>query len=472
MEGFRYHAAGDTIAAISTAQAPAAIGVVRVSGPRAIPVAARVFASAFGKKLEDARGYTALFGHVHDPDGGLIDEAVALVFRAPKSFTGEDVVELSCHGGLYVTRRLLRAVLGAGAAPAGPGEFTRRAFLNGKMGLTEAESVMQIVSARGERAARAALSGRGGALERGIRSVREALTAAAAHLDAWADYPEDDVPAVDPKELEKTLAAAQARLSALLARYDSGRALREGVDTAIAGKPNTGKSTLMNRLSGCDRSIVTPYAGTTRDVVEETVLLGGVPLRLADTAGLRASGDPVEQAGVGRALARVRSARLVLAVFDSSRPLDPDDRALVRELSSAPAGSAPGGAACIAVVNKCDLPREINFEYIKTNFQHTVEISAARGEGLDRLERAVLDVLGAEADDPSQAALFTERQREDARRAAESLGEALSALRSGVTLDAVTVSVEDAVSALLELTGERATERVVDEVFRRFCVGK
>lgn len=463
MERFAYHAPGDTIAAISTAQAPAAIGVVRISGPRAREVAGRVFVSAHGKTLDDIRGYRALFGHAHDADGALIDEVIALNFRAPASFTGEDVVELSCHGGLYVTRRLLRAVLRAGAAPAGPGEFTRRAFLNGKLGLTEAESVMQIVSARGEQAARAALAGHGGALEKKIREVRETLTGAAAHLDAWADYPEDDVPAVTAGGLEKTLGGAKSRLDALLRQFEAGRALREGVDTVIAGKPNVGKSTLMNLLAGCDRSIVTRYAGTTRDVVEDTVLLGGVPLRLADTAGIRRTDDPVEKAGVSRARARARSAQLVLAVFDASRPWDADDRGLAEEVRGLP---------CVAVVNKIDLPQKLDKQYIQHYFKHIVSISAASGEGLESLTRAVLDVLDAADCDPSQGALFTERQRDAARRADESLGEALEALRAGMTFDAVTISVEDAVSALLELTGEKVTEEVVDDVFRRFCVGK
>ncbi len=462
METSRYHAFRDTIAAISTPQAPGALGVVRISGPAARKVAGRVFRSARGKSLEDLPGYRALYGRVRDA-AGEIDEAIALNFRAPASFTGEDVVELSCHGGLYVLRRLLRAVLEAGAVPAGPGEFTRRAFLNGKMGLTEAESVMQIVSASGEAAARAALAGRDGVLERRIGSVREILTGTAAHLDAWADYPEDEVPQVTAAALRNSLTKAARELDSMLRQFDAGRALREGVATVIAGRPNTGKSTLMNLLAGCERSIVTQYAGTTRDVVEDTVLLGGIPLRLADTAGIRSTDDPVESIGVERALGRVRSAQLVLAVFDSSQKLDDSDRLLAKETEAVP---------CVAVVNKSDLPQKIDYEYIKQKFRHIVYISASTGAGLESLKREVADVLGTSKIDPSQGMLFTERQRDSALRAAGSVKEALSALDAGMTFDAVTVSVEDAVSALLELTGERATEAVVDEIFRHFCVGK
>lgn len=457
-----YHTRSETIAAISTPQAPGGIGVVRISGPDARAVAGRVFSSRSGKTLDGIRGYTALYGKVHD-GGSIVDEAIALNFRAPASYTGEDVVELSCHGGLYVMRRVLQAVLAAGAAPAAPGEFTRRAFLNGKLGLTEAESVMQLVSAQGEQAARAALAGHEGVLAKRIGTIREKLLSAAAHLDAWADYPEDDVPQVTAPELEKSLSSVRNELALLLRQFDAGRALREGVDTVIAGRPNAGKSTLMNLLAGCERSIVTRYAGTTRDVVEDTVLLGGIPLRLADTAGIRQAEDPVEKLGVERAFARVRSAQLVLAVFDSSQELSEEDRQLTEEVH---------GASCVAVINKSDLPEKIDKEYIRSNYKHIVSISALNGNGLPELTRAVGEVLKTAELNPAEGILFTERQRDAANRAEKSVDEALSALRSGMTLDAVTVSVEDAVSALLELTGERTTNAVVDSVFSRFCVGK
>lgn len=457
-----YHASGDTIAAISTAQAPGAIGIVRVSGPQAQEVADRVFTSAHGKTLKQIRGYTALYGRVHDSEGD-IDEAVALNYREPASFTGENTVELSCHGGLSVTRRLLRAVLGAGAVPAGPGEFTRRAFLNGKMGLTEAESVMQIIGANGDEAAKAALAGHDGALEKRIRAVRKRLTDTAAHLSAWADYPEDDIPQVTPEELQSSLTAAKDELKRLLRSFETGRTLREGVETVIAGRPNAGKSTLMNLLAGCERSIVTEYAGTTRDVVEDTVMLGGIPLRLADTAGIRHTADPVESIGVDRAYRRIDTAQLVLAVFDGSEELNDADRELAEKLQGMP---------CIAVINKSDLMQKIDMEYINTKFRHRVILSASKGTGLEELQKSVMDVLGMEKIDPSQGILYTERQRDAASRARDCVNEALSALQSGMTFDAITISVDEAITALLELTGERATETVVDSVFHHFCVGK
>lgn len=457
-----YSPSSTTVAAISTPQGVGGIGIVRISGPRAREVAQKVFVSRSGRRLEELKGYQALFGAVYDGKE-KIDEAIALNFAAPASYTGEDVVELSCHGGLYLLRRLLKAVFAAGAAPAGPGEFTRRAFLNGKIGLTEAESVMQLIGAQGQQAAKTALAGHDGALERRIARIRDLLIGAAAHLSAWADYPDDDIPEITPDALANTLAETKAELDLLLRQFDEGRVLREGVRTVIAGRPNVGKSTLMNLLAGCERSIVTEYAGTTRDVVEDTVLLGDVPLLLADTAGIHLTEDPVERIGVERAREQTRSAQLVLAVFDSSQELNAEDRELVSLIREVPA---------VAVINKSDLPTKIDIEYIKTNFKQYVYISARSGEGLPELQKAVAALLRTEQLNPEEGILFTERQRDAARRAGDCVSEALRAVEHGVTLDAVTVSIEGAVSALLELTGERATEAVVDSVFSHFCVGK
>lgn len=451
-----------TIAAISTAQAPGGIGLIRISGPQAQEIADKVFTAKSGKKLAGEKGYTVHYGRVHD-EAGEIDEAIAINYRAPASFTGENVTELSCHGGLYLLRRTLRALYHAGARPAQPGEFTRRAFLNGKMGLTEAESVMELISARGDQAARAALAGRDGALERRIEAVKETLVGAAAHLEAWADYPEEEIPEVNEDELQRIFFDAGRELDRLLQSFDAGRALREGVDTVIAGKPNAGKSTLMNLLAGCERSIVTDVEGTTRDIVEETVLVGGIPLRLADTAGLRDTDDAVERIGVERARKRLESAQLVLAVFDSSRKMGEEDRRLAHACRNVPA---------LAVVNKSDLPTKLDYSYIQKYFQHIVVLSAKNGDGLEELAKAIGKVLKTSEIDPNEGLLFTERQREAARRAKESLEEAERALKIGMTLDAVTVSLEGAVASLLELTGEKVTDAVVDEVFSRFCVGK
>ncbi len=452
-----------TIAAISTAEAPGGIGIVRISGPEAVSIAGRVFRARSGEALEGLPGYTAKLGAAYTREGEKLDDAIALLFRAPRSYTGEDVVELSCHGGLYVTRRLLREVLSAGAQMAGPGEFTRRAYENGKLDLAQAESVMQLIGARGEQAARAAQAVGSGALSKKIEAMAASLRDTAAHLAVWADFPDEGVPEVENARLLQALTEHKAQLDVLLSGFEQGKIFREGVDTVICGRPNAGKSTLMNLLSGCDKSIVTQYPGTTRDIVEETVMLGGIPLRLADTAGLRDTADPVEQIGVQAARERIGRAQLVLAVFDSSRPLSEEDRALMQDLR---------GAQAIAVVNKTDLPRAGDLNTIEESFAHVAFLSAATGEGLSALAEKIGEVLGTAGFDPAAGILSTERQRVEVEKARAALGEAVSALEMGLTLDAVTVCVEDALSCLYALTGQRVSEEIVDQVFQQFCVGK
>ncbi len=452
-----------TIAAISTAPAPGGIGIVRISGPEAFAIGDRVFRGIRKTPLSQMKGYTAQLGGAYTQEGERLDDVVALVFRGPKSYTGEDVVELSCHGGLYLTKRLLQEVLDAGAVPAGPGEFTRRAFLNGKVDLAQAEAVMGLIGASGEQARRAAQAGSSGVLSQRIRRVRENLLTLAAHLAAWADFPEEDVPQVEEGELLSAMEAAQQEISSLLAGFDRGKMYREGLATVIAGRPNAGKSTLMNLLSGCERSIVTQYAGTTRDVVEETVTLAGVSLRLADTAGIRDTSDPVESIGVAAAKKRLETAQLVLAVFDSSQELTKEDRDLMDSLEGVPA---------VAVINKTDLPTRIDVEEIRSHFEKVAFLSAAQGEGLEELEQALSEILDTKDFHPEEGVLFTQRQRQDAQRAYDSLEEGRAALELGMTLDAVTVCVEDALNALSALTGEQVSEEIVDQVFEQFCVGK
>lgn len=453
----------DTIAAISTAQAPGGIGVIRLSGWDAGEIADRIFKTVSGEKLQEKKGYTAAFGSFYSLQGEKLDEGVALCFKAPRSYTGENVVELSCHGGLYITRRILQEVLAAGAKPAGPGEFTKRAFLNGKMDLTQAEAVMEIISANGEQAARAALAAGSGHLSTRIRSIRGKLMELAVHLSAWADFPEEEVPEVEEQELLSGLQEAKSLLSQLLSGFDTGKIFREGIETVIAGRPNAGKSTLMNLLSGCQKSIVTEYAGTTRDIVEETVLLGGIPLRLADTAGIRDTDDPVESIGVQAARDRVKTAQLVLAVFDSSQPITDEDRELAESLQTVP---------CVAIINKTDLETVMDVQWIKEHFSYVVSLSASTGDGLSQLTETLSQVLHTENFDPQSGVLTTERQRKDAQTALDAVTEGLQALKMGLTFDAVTVCVEDSIQALSSLTGEHVSEEIVDQVFEQFCVGK
>lgn len=452
----------DTIAAISTPQAAGGIGIVRISGAHAAEIADRVFIAADKKLLVDSPGYMAHYGNVMY-NGDTIDEAIALVFKAPKSYTGEDVVELSCHGGLYIVRSVLRAILQNGARLAEAGEFTRRAFENGKMSLTQAESIMDIISAQGEQAARAAISARKGRVAKKIENLKSEIIGYAAHLAAWADYPEEDLIPVDIDELSANLDDCISKLRKMIDDGDAGRVIRDGVDTVIVGKPNVGKSTLMNCLAGCERSIVTQIAGTTRDIVEEKVILGDVILRLADTAGIHSTDDPVESIGVERAVSRMDSAGLILAVFDNSMPLDDDDKKLLEELKNRP---------CIAVINKNDMESRLDIDYIKNNIDRVVYISARDESGIDKLGEEISEMLGVAKLNPADGILSGERQLNCSRKCLKMLEEAKEALNMKITLDAVNVLLDSAISALLELTGERATDVVTDAVFHNFCVGK
>ncbi|MBR1731886.1 MAG: tRNA uridine-5-carboxymethylaminomethyl(34) synthesis GTPase MnmE [Ruminococcus sp.] len=451
-----------TIAAISTAQGEGGIGVIRISGGDAVKIGDKVFKSANNKKLKDLKGYSAAFGHVIK-DGEIIDECIATVFKAPKSYTGEDIVELSCHGGMFVTREVLRIVLDEGASPAQAGEFTKRAFLNGKIDLTEAEAVIDIISAKSKTAARAALCAKEGALWNRIEQIKNKLVTTAAHLSAWADYPEEDIEEVSSDSLNETFVEVKSELDRLLETFDKGQTIKEGIDTVIAGKPNAGKSTLMNLLSGHNRSIVTEIPGTTRDIIEETVLIGDVVLRLSDTAGIRNTSDTVEKIGVDLAKQRLNNCGLVLAVFDSSEELDQNDLDLIETVTN---------NETIAVINKEDLDNKIDEEAIKSKIKRVVKISAKTGEGYDKLEKMIMEIAGTDSLNPSEGIIANERQRQAALNARNSLEEAINALILGMTFDAVEVALEDAISYILELTGERVSEVVVDNVFHNFCVGK
>lgn len=451
-----------TIAAIATPLAVGGISIIRISGERAIEIADRVFQAQSGIPLAQKAGYTAAFGQIMQ-DGKPLDTSVATVFRAPKSYTGEDVVELSCHGGVMITREVLRVVLEQGAVLAEPGEFTKRAFLNGKLNLTQAEAVVDLIQAGNRQAMNAARAQMGNALYRKIEQIRVDLLAIAGHLGAWVDYPEEEIPEVDQGHLLDSLRHSIQELARLIRSFDTGKLVREGIETVIAGKPNVGKSTLMNLLAGCRRSIVTDIAGTTRDVVEETVSLGEWTLRLADTAGIRVTDDQVEQAGVELARARLGQAQLILAVFDSSQPLSEEDRELICMVSGKPV---------IAVVNKSDLPAQIEWEELEQAFPSLLVISAQQDQSLSALEEKIGQVIQSEKLDLSAGMIATERQRSCAEAAMENLQEAAEGLEAGITLDAVTVSIDSAIHALLELTGGKVTEEVVNQVFSHFCVGK
>lgn len=449
-----------TIAAIATPLGEGSLGVIRISGESALTVADKVFFPFSGERLSDLAGYRAAYGEIKDGDR-VLDDAVALVFRAPKSYTGEDVVEISVHGGRIMLREVLRLILKNGAFSAEAGEFTKRAFLNGKTDLTRAESVMGLISAKSEAQLRLSRAAHIGKVSEKIEEIERDLVALDASIAAFSDYPDEDIEGLDYDNFLKMLQNAQNALKKMLSTYDAGRILREGIDTAIVGKPNVGKSTLMNMLSGAERSIVTEVAGTTRDIIEETVTVGDIVLRLADTAGIHDTDDTVESIGVDRARQRIETAGLILAVFDCTRPLDTDDYALLDSIR---------GKNVIVIINKTDLSNMLDksaFEGFKIAYT-----SAKKGDGYERLCNAIAEAAGTANLDPDSAVLLNERQRECAVRALDGVSEAINALKGGCTMDAVGVCVDDSLSALFELTGKRVTNEVTDEIFRRFCVGK
>lgn len=439
--------------------------MVRVSGPEAFAIAARVFTPRNpARRLEQAKGYTAMLGRTF-LKGKPLDETVALCFRAPRSYTGEDVVELSVHGGTVMANALLEALYDAGAQPAGPGEFTRRALENGRLSLTQAEAVMEVISANGRQGAALAQAALDGALAKRIGAIQTALQSLNAHLTAWVDYPEEDVPELTPAHLTETLAAQQAQLDDLIAGYGAGAVLRHGVDCVLLGRPNVGKSTLLNLLAGFDRAIVTPVAGTTRDIVEQAVQLGEIRLNLFDTAGVHEAADEIEAEGIRRSWRKLEEAGLVLAVFDASAPLTAEDMAIAEKCARRPA---------LAILNKNDLTdsTEDAAAQLAPYYKKVVSLCAQDAASLQTLSAAVAEILGTARLDPNAAQLCSARQYAAAVRARDAVAQAIASQRDGFGLDAAAVCITDALQALCDLTGENAAESTIDEVFATFCVGK
>ena len=453
----------DTIAAIATGSAVSAIGIVRVSGPEAIALTDRVFTPADGRPMSAHDARRLVYGALHGADGAVLDYCLCTISRAPRSYTGDDTAELQCHGSPVVLSEALNALFRLGARQAGPGEFTKRAFLNGRMDLTEAEAVIDVIEAESAAAAVNAAGQLAGAVARKTDAVYDLLTDISAHFSAALDYPDEDI---EPFELENYAArldGAAGSLSALSATFERGRVLREGVRVSLIGRPNVGKSSLLNALLGYERAIVTDEPGTTRDTIEEKVVLGGVLLRVTDTAGLREAGGEVERLGVRRALQAAEGSDLVLAMFDGSEPLSERDAETL-----AVAGRAK---RAVAVVNKSDLHQRLDPARLPGCFAHVVHISAGTGSGLDALAAAVRELFPA-PEAPAGEILTNARQADAVGRALVSLTAARDAMRSGVTPDAVLTEAEEARRALGELTGRSVTDDVTDRIFSRFCVGK
>ena len=450
-----------TIAAVSTGNQISAIGIIRLTGDDCIAIADKVFTLNNKESLLDAPDRKLLLGELHDKQGRTIDGCCVIVSRGPHSYTGEDTVEFHCHGSPAVLAAGLESLYIAGARPAGRGEFTKRAFLNGKLDLTQAEAVIDLIEADTAEAAANAAGQVGGKLQKKLMPIYDDLVNLCSHFHAVLDYPDEDIEDFGLANYSTQLRGNAKQLQELLETYGQGRILRQGVASAIVGRPNVGKSSLLNALAGYDRVIVTDIPGTTRDTVEETVMLGSTRLRLIDTAGIRQTADVVEAIGVERSKKAVEEAALVLFVCDGSQPLTEDDEAIMVLCCE--------HQNAIALINKTDLcqvvvPSDLPFMYV-------IEICANTGKGLTQLADVVDEMFEGNA--PCDGSILTNARQQDAiRRAHEAMLRSLKGLQLGLTPDAVLTDVEEAMEAMGEVTGATVREDITARIFERFCVGK
>lgn len=443
----------ETISAIATAIGTAGIGVIRMSGETAIDIADKIF----DRTLKTARDRSVIFGHVTNSAGEVIDEAIILIMRAPHSYTKENVVEIQSHGGSEVLRQILSRTFEAGARPAERGEFTKRAFLNGRLDLTQAQAVLDIIQAKTSTALSVAQNQLSGKTSKKIRAIRTEILEVLAHIEALIDFPEDDISEIFISDIDKKIAAQIDEIKIFLDNQKSGRILREGLETAIIGKPNVGKSSLLNFLAETERAIVTDIPGTTRDSIEEFVNIGGVPLKIIDTAGIRNSDNPVEKIGIERAKDCAGRAELILALFDGSRELSAEDFEILKLIENRNA---------IILVTKSDLPQLID----TSQFENFIPISVKKNLGVEEFMAAISKTVGNV--NAEMNFVRDEREADLLRRAVENLEEARATLQKNIGIDFISIDLRTSLELLSELTGESVTEDVINEIFSKFCIGK
>lgn len=455
----------ETIAAIATALSPAGIGIIRISGDDALTVADRVFCSAGGRKrLADQKGYTVHYGHITE-DGEVIDEVLALVMRAPHSYTTENCVEIQCHGGLLVLKRILAAILRNGARMAEPGEFTKRAFLGGRIDLSQAEAVMDLISAKNEYSRKSSLRQLSGSLSEKVKELRAKILYESAYIESALDDPEHISLEGYPEHLKTVLYPLTEEMEKLAETFSSGRVLRDGIQTVILGKPNAGKSSLMNVLVGENRAIVTDVEGTTRDILEEQIHLRGISLNIIDTAGIRETDNIVEKIGVDKARNTVDKADLILYIVDGSRPMDENDRQIIELI---------GDRKAIVLLNKSDLAQVLSIEDVERAAGRPVlAVSAKEQTGIDALEERIEEMfLSGEIDFNDELIITNDRHRTALEEAVHSLRLVLQSIEDGMTEDFFTVDLLNAYEELGSIIGESMEDDLADEIFKRFCMGK
>lgn len=458
--------AEDTISAVITALGEGAVGIVRISGADALATAEKIFKSRSGKKLSEYQHHTLVYGHVTDADGTMVDEVLCVYMQAPHSYTAEDVVEIQSHGGIQSLKKILALTYQNGARPAEAGEFTKRAFLNGRIDLTQAEAVMDIIRSRSEASLKLAVRQQNGQLAQELRKLRSKMLDVVINLEAVIDYPEEDIEDVTFDTVAGSIANTAAGIENLLAHAHTGKILREGLRTAIVGRPNVGKSSLLNALLKEERAIVSEYAGTTRDVIEEQLLLDGVPLVLADTAGIRKTEDYVEQIGVEKSRRLLQDAELVICVVDGSEGLTAEDEEILQAASEKP---------CVIIVNKSDLEIDTTLQQLQERFgiDKVMPLSARTNEGIDRFAAWLKNyVYGSEGTLSDGVYVQNARHEELLRQAMQSLQDAQRAAQERLPYDCIVIDVRNAIDLLGEITGDTVQDEIINEIFARFCIGK
>lgn len=454
----------DTIAAISTALGEGGISIIRVSGDSALNIVSRIFNGKSIKGLESIGSYNLRYGHIVDAENNLIDEVLVSYMKGPKSFTAEDTVEINCHGGIIATNKVLELVITAGARLAEPGEFTKRAFLNGRIDLSQAEAVIDIIRAKTELSMKSAVLQAGGKISEIINEIRDTLIKLIAHIEATVDYPEDDLEEITSAKVSEALKEVVASINRAIESAEEGKIIREGISTVIVGKPNVGKSSLLNSLLMENRAIVTDVPGTTRDVIEEYVNIGGIPIKIIDTAGIRETDDLVEKIGVQKSKEKIDEADLVILILDSSRELTHEDREIIKYIK---------GKKYIVLLNKVDLSGKINLSDLQDiKSEYIINTSIVSGFGVDKLKEAIMKLFFKGEINSNELLITNVRHKEALIRAGIDCNQAIGALSSTEAIDLASIDIRNAWYSLGQITGDTMEEDIIDKIFSQFCLGK
>lgn len=454
----------DTIGAISTSIGEGGIAIVRISGDKAKDVVEKIFQAKNGQSIKDMKSYTMKYGYIIDENNNHIDEVIVSFMKGPRSFTAEDTIEINCHGGVVATNKVLEQVIKQGVRLAEPGEFTKRAFLNGRIDLSQAEAVIDIINAKTDLSMKSALMQSEGLISKEIRGLREKLLSTIAHIEATVDYPEDDLEEVTSEMAIRDLDIIKKEIKGFIETAEEGKILREGLSTVIVGKPNVGKSSLLNALTKENRAIVTDIPGTTRDVIEEYINISGIPIKIIDTAGIRETDDVVEKIGVERSRAKINDADLIILILDSSNELTEEDKEIINHISN---------KKYMILLNKSDLNSKITQKDLENiNCTNIYSISAKTGEGIDEVRTAIKDMFFKGEISTNNVIITNTRHKEALLRAYECIESAINTLNYTFAIDLASIDIRNAWTFLGEITGDSLEENIIDKIFKDFCLGK